>query len=74
MQIIIQNQARNRIPLQVEPKEDIQSVKFKIQDVEHAAPHEQRLLFQGMHLEEGRTIESYNIQEGAVIYLTKTSD
>lgn len=53
----------------VQGADRVESVKQKIQASENVDPDDQRLLFQGMQLEDGRTLESYKIQGGSVIYL-----
>lgn len=71
VQVFVKNLEDQKFGVTVDPYDTVDKFKVKIQQKTGLKPEEQKILFGGKWLVDGKVLTDYNIQDGSVFHLVK---
>ena len=69
MQIFVKTLSGKSITVDVDPRDSVEALKAKIADREGVPADQQRLVFGGKQLEDGRSLADYNVVKDSNVFL-----
>ena len=74
MEIYVETESGETITLEVEPTDTIEDLRMIIEEKEGVFPNNQKLIFAGMTLRDGNTLQDYSIQKRSTVKVELISD
>ena len=70
-QIFVRNLNGKTVTINVKRTDTVEDLKARVKEKTHIPAHEQRLIYGGKQLEDGKLISDYNIEKESTLFLGK---